>query len=279
MDHDPPRALLNVEPHSARLHQLARQRHRIRILYQLMSLNIYKKQKSAQAFIFQALNLFEDHKDLYFWTLTFYHVHSDWECHKRFSNFLRHLRKVVGRGWGGVRVSELHEEHGVHFHLIVSERLAADLVRRVGRCYGFGRVHVERVFDQRGAIDYLAKYLTKQRDHPKTESGRSCRKWASFGDIRRTRVKDMENAGTYWRFRKARNLPWTSWRQEHLIDRSWIISEDQAELCHNYALQGDNQMQCYLATEKYLAQWTRNRTSLFAAERDPMKNPAYVAPF
>lgn len=209
--------------------------------------------KSQAAFRHQVLNLAEDYDHLYFWTVTFYTLHPDWECFGMFRRFLDHLQKVLPGNWGGVRVAELHKEHGVHFHLVVTERLAADFVRRVGRCHGIGRVHVEVVKDKRGAEDYLAKYLTKQFAAPKTTPTRkvtahvfsfgfahvfsmvaenevrqrNARRWASFGKTkRRTRVKDMENASDYWLYRKTHNLPWLGYAPECYLRRAWVFDVD-----------------------------------------------------
>lgn len=214
--------------------------------------------KTQAAFVFQAQKLFEDHPQLYFWTVTFSTLHADWECAALFRSFLNHLREVMGRtGWGGVRVSELHQEHGVHYHLLVTERLAADLVRRVGRCHGIGWVKVKMVYDIKGAIDYLIKYLHKQKEGPKTqprrkittavwsigfanallivasdyERQRNGRRWASFGDIRRTRVKDVECDSPMWRFRKQHNLPFLTYRAEVILNRAWLMGEASFKSC------------------------------------------------
>lgn len=210
--------------------------------------------KSQAAFRHQALNLAEDYPTLYFWTVTFYTLHADFEAFQLFSRFLNHLQKVVGKGWGGVRVAELHKEHGVHFHLVVTERLAADLVRRVGRCYGIGRVNVKVVHDVPGAIDYLAKYLTKKGEAPKTKTGRTARRWATFGQVkRRTRVKDMENASDYWLYRVSNNLPWISYRAEILLKRAWLIGEQQFKSCW-FCLRRNLWRDAWgLATEKAIA--------------------------
>jgi len=128
--------------------------------------------KTRAAFTLSARLLCEHYPKLYFWTVTFAVLHDDWEASRLFSAFLNNLRQEVGRtGWGGLRVVELHKEHGVHYHLLVTERLAVDLVRRIGRCYGIGRIQVARVWESEytEAINYLAKYLSKQKDSPRTE--------------------------------------------------------------------------------------------------------------
>jgi len=202
--------------------------------------------KTRAAFTLSARQLCEKYPRLYFWTVTFCTLKSDWEASARFSAFLNHLREVVGRtGWGGLRVVELHKEHGVHYHLLVTERLAVDLVRKVGRCHGIGRVQVGRVWEHEyeEAINYLAKYLSKQKEAPRTEGRfeivavkdgpfvewgikivkpRAMRRWAAFGDIPRTKVSDMVNDSPMWVYRRENKLGWlNSFADEHVLNRCW----------------------------------------------------------
>lgn len=187
--------------------------------------------KSCAAFRLTAQGLFEKYPRVYFWTVTFYSLHSDWECSALFGKFLKHLQDVVGRtGWGGVRVVELHVNHGAHYHLLVTERLAVDLVRRVGRCYGIGRIHVEKA--DAGTIDYLGKYLSKGRVGTRTESGRRARKWAAFGDVPRVRVRDLENMSPMWVYRREHKLPFLNIRDEKHLPLAWIISVEQFRACY-----------------------------------------------
>lgn len=181
--------------------------------------------KSKAAFLLTARGLFEKYPKVYFWTVTFYRLHSDWEGSRLFSKFLDHLREVVGRkGWGGVRVVELHKEHGIHYHMLVTERLAVDLVRRVGRCYGIGRIQVDRA--DVDTADYLAKYMSKSGDRARCQSGRRMRKWAAFGDVPRVRVSDLVNDSPMWVYRREHNLPFLGYRQEALLRRIWDYGEE-----------------------------------------------------
>jgi len=162
---------------------------------------------------------------VYLWTVTFSALHSDWECGKLFRAFLNHLREVVGRtGWGGVRVCELHREHGVHYHLLVTERLAVDLVRRVGRCHGIGRIHVVRADE--GSAAYLAKYLSKKGEGPRGQRGGSMRRWAAFGDVESTRCKDVVLESPMWAYRRQRGLRWRGYQQEWILSAAWDRGED-----------------------------------------------------
>ena len=185
--------------------------------------------KSKAAFLLTTDAMFKNHTAVYFWTITFFHLHADWECSRRFSAFIHHLRKVTDGGWGGVRVAELHREHGVHYHMLITQRIPADLVRTVGRCYGIGRVHACRADKSAGA--YLGKYLSKQRSGPKTESGRNARRWAAFGDVERTRVSDLVNDSPMWVHRRANNQPFMGYWQEKILTRCWdhgVVAFDAA---------------------------------------------------
>lgn len=255
--------------------------------------------KSQAAFWHQCQNLFEDNRELYFWTVTFYTLHADWECMELFSNFLNHLKKVMGPGWGGIRVAELHENHGVHFHLIITQRLAADIVRRVGRCHGIGRVHVKRIWDAQGAIDYLSKYLAKQKDAPRTkprrkvhaavisfgfahalaviaeerEKQRSVRKWATFGDVRRSRVKDMINDSPVWQFRREHNLPFLSFIPDEVILRhAWYTASNTHFKSCWFALRQNRVADAILLANEKLRP-AGNGTYSYPAPWDSLKSP------
>lgn len=191
--------------------------------------------KSRIAFRMTAERLVETSERTYFWTATFYSVHADWECLKLWRRFLDHLRKVLGGGWGGVRVAELHKDRGVHFHFLINLRVAIDLVRRVGQCYGIGRIDVRRVrrsgYMKEGSVavnvaKYMAKYLSKQKDVPLTESGRRARRWAAFGEVVATRASDIVNESPMWVYRREKGLPFLGYAEEAVLQRCWLFSED-----------------------------------------------------
>ena len=156
------------------------------------------------------------------WTFTFSTLYADWECSQRFSDFLRSLRQ---RNWcpadvGGVKVAELHKEHGVHFHCLVNRRLPVDYVRKLWRKYGGGRLHV--CVADIGAAKYLSKYLSKAKEKPFTESGGHCRAWASFGEVKKTRVSDLVNESPEWVFRRNEKLPWLGFHLEFHLRECWM---------------------------------------------------------
>jgi hypothetical protein len=122
---------------------------------------------------------------LFFWTFTYRDVHSLKSAMRLWNEFLTTLKRKMG--FRGVRVLELHDKHGVHFHVITNKRYRIRRILALGERYGFGRTHVEWVRDVAGGIAYLCKYLSKSR--PACLKG--VRLWAAFGDIERTRVCDI----------------------------------------------------------------------------------------
>jgi len=90
-------------------------------------------------------------------------------------------------GFRGVRVLELHDEHGAHFHVITNRRYKIKTVLAIGERYGFGRTHVQWVKNVGGGIAYVCKYLSK----PRSPCLKGVRLWAAFGKIERTRVSDI----------------------------------------------------------------------------------------
>jgi hypothetical protein len=122
---------------------------------------------------------------MYFWTFTFRDVHSLTFAMRLWNEFLTILKRKIE--FRGVRVLELHDEHGAHFHVVTDRRYKIRTMLALGDRYGFGRTHVERVTDVAGGIAYLCKYLSKRRP----SCLKSVRLWAAFGNIKRTRVSDI----------------------------------------------------------------------------------------
>lgn len=180
--------------------------------------------KTKAAFLLTCERLFQAAPRVYFWTFTFSTLHSDWDCAKLFRDFLRHLRKHLGGDWGGVRVAELHKEHGVHYHALINRRLAVDEVRYVASFHGIGRIFVCRARKESSA--YLAKYLSKGKEGPLCKSGRRARRWAKFGEIDHVKVSDLENYSPMWVFRRNNHLGFLGYRWEALLSRAWDLGED-----------------------------------------------------
>jgi hypothetical protein len=122
---------------------------------------------------------------LYFWTFTLREVHSLKTATGRWNQFLTLLKRKLG--FRGVRVLELHEEHGCHFHVITNRRFPIRKILELAKRYGFGRIDVRAVTETDHAVRYLCKYLSK----PRVPCLKRARLWSAFGEIERTRVKDV----------------------------------------------------------------------------------------
>ena len=141
--------------------------------------------KSSSAFEFTVRKMLRQNPTLYFWTFTFREVYSLKKAMSLWNQFLTLLKRKLN--FRGVRVLELHDEHGCHFHVITNRRYPIREIQTFKERYGFGRVHVRRVHDASNAIRYLCKYLSKRRPG----CLRGARLWSAFGPIERTRVKDV----------------------------------------------------------------------------------------
>lgn len=131
---------------------------------------------------------------MYFWTFTFKEVMPDWYYSNSFCAFVRGLQHVHGECIQGLKVLELHKEHGIHFHCLLSERVSVHVVRRLAKRYGIGRVHVKRA--DKGSIDYLAKYISKQFKQ-RNELFAKVPRWGTIGPVRKCRVRDVEVTSPY----------------------------------------------------------------------------------
>jgi hypothetical protein len=141
--------------------------------------------KSRTAFEFTVRKMLRQNAKLYFWTFTFREVHSLKKAMQLWNQFLTVLKRQLGVR--GVRVLELHEEHGCHFHVITNRRFPIRKVLLMCERHGFGRIDVRRVTNAAQAISYLCKYLSKRRER----CLKRARLWSAFGKIERTRVRDV----------------------------------------------------------------------------------------
>src|SRR5437762_7997683 len=117
--------------------------------------------KSRSAFEFTVRKMLRQNPKLYFWTFTFREVHSLTEAMGLWNQFLLLLKRKLQ--FRGVRVLELHEKHGCHFHVITNKRYAIRKIQEFKERYGFGRIDVREARDTSTAIRYLCKYLVKPR--------------------------------------------------------------------------------------------------------------------
>src|SRR5437762_8886353 len=117
--------------------------------------------KSSCAFEFTVRKMLRQNPKLYFWTFTFQEVHSLKKAMGLWNQFLTLLKRKLG--FRGVRVLELHDEHGCHFHVITNRRYPIRKILELAKRYGFGRIDVRPIRQTDQAVRYLCKYLSKQR--------------------------------------------------------------------------------------------------------------------
>lgn len=144
--------------------------------------------KSRAAFLMSAEKLFNEHKQIYFWTFTFKSVCYDSQAMFLWSNFRKQLWNFYGQSFMGLRVVEVHPgrmSHGLHFHALISKRLNIHIVRKIGKRWGFGRMSVEKA-DEDSAL-YLAKYISKEN-----ELAPGIRRWAAIGGFKQVKVSKIE---------------------------------------------------------------------------------------
>ena len=87
--------------------------------------------KSRSAFEFTVRKMLRQNPKLYFWTFTFREVHSQKDAMDVWNQFLTLLKRKLG--FRGVRVLELHEDHGCHFHVITNQRFQIEEILALGR--------------------------------------------------------------------------------------------------------------------------------------------------
>src|SRR5215471_15415922 len=139
--------------------------------------------KSKAAFLFASQTLGKQR--LYLWTFTFKELLAVKETRKRWN----HLLTLLLRQWPnlqGLRVFELHQEHGLHVHLVTNQFIDVNRARELAAQAGWGRIHVTPMPTEHSG--YLAKYLSKERP----ECLFRWRLWAGFGKgWKSTKVKDL----------------------------------------------------------------------------------------
>jgi hypothetical protein len=181
--------------------------------------------KSKAAFLFSAQTLGK--QQLYLWTFTFKEVLAVKETRKRWN----HLLTLLLRKWEGLqglRVFELHIEHGLHVHLITNRFIDVYVARELAERAGWGRIHVTRMPSEHSG--YLAKYLSKERP----ECLKRWRLWAGFGKSWEwTRVKDVTPETLFSRVYRACK-EWKRWRgRDDFFGRMRIVRQMLIETIEN----------------------------------------------
>lgn len=129
--------------------------------------------RSQAAFLFACALLGKE--KLYMWTFTFAELLAVKETRKKWN----HLRTLLLQTWPelrGLRVFELHKEHGLHVHLVTNQFIDVNQARILAEQAGWGRIHVTPMPAEH--VGYLAKYLSKKRP----ECLKRWRLWDSFGE-------------------------------------------------------------------------------------------------
>ncbi len=150
--------------------------------------------KSKAAYLFATQTLGKE--NLYMWTFTFAAVLDVKATRKKWN----HLLTLLKRRWpklAGLRVFELHKNHGLHVHLVTNRWIDVNVARELAFLAGWGRIHVMRIPPERAS--YLAKYLSKERP----ECLKGWRLWAGFGDWDWTKVKDVVFDSLFCRIYRA----------------------------------------------------------------------------
>ena len=88
-------------------------------LFHLRTIQTLQRMKSRAAFEFTVRKMLRQNPKLYFWTFTLREVHSLKAAMQLWNQFLTLLKRNLR--FRGVRVLELHEEHGCHFHVITNQ--------------------------------------------------------------------------------------------------------------------------------------------------------------
>lgn len=128
---------------------------------------------------------------VHMWTLTFKTFKTDEQAMYCWNQLAAHLHKKMPL-LRGLRVVEVHPgsvwrpSHGLHFHLLLNQRISKHWLDRLASRWGFGFTWVKRVPKEQAM--YLGKYLTKAQP----ELAKGCRKWGGFGGWNYTKVKDVE---------------------------------------------------------------------------------------
>ena len=140
--------------------------------------------RSAAALRFTIDRMAEGGRILRMWTFTLPVLLDVPVACRSWSALLKRLRSELG--FLGVRVFELHEEHGLHVHCVTNEYYRVNDVRAICSAMGWGRVHVCRVTK---APYYVAKYVSKAARLGAFEGRRL---WASFGKLDGCKVRDVQ---------------------------------------------------------------------------------------
>lgn len=159
---------------------------------------------SEYAFLESGRKLLTQESPIYFWTFTMREVYPDWYYGNIWMRFVHDLCDLYGGTLKGLKVVELHKDHGIHWHALLNKRVWIGEVRRIGKRYGIGHCWVEKRICDFGAVEYLSKYMSKDFKNRNIMYSR-CPRWGTIGGFKAVRVKDVEvESGFHRRMEVAR---------------------------------------------------------------------------
>lgn len=159
--------------------------------------------KSKAAFLFACSRLGQE--KLYLWTFTFADVLAVKDTRKKWNHLLT-LLLLTWPDLCGIRVFELHKEHGLHVHLVTNQFIDVNKARELAQQAGWGRIHVTPM--PAAHVGYLAKYLSKERP----ACLKHWRLWAAFGEgWEPAQCKDIEKQSLFSKiYRSCKE--WKGWK-------------------------------------------------------------------
>jgi len=123
--------------------------------------------KSRAALFHSCLKLVSGAEFVAFWTFTYPDVIAVEEATARWQAFTRALSRRFKRKGGlkALRVYEMHPGgHGLHVHVLTTNYLRVQELRKLWTQFGGGRIHVEPCYDlscPEKLAGYMSKYLSK----------------------------------------------------------------------------------------------------------------------
>ena len=181
--------------------------------------------KSKAAFLFASQTLGKQR--LYLWTFTFRELLAVKETRKRWNHLLTLLLRQCPN-LQGLRVFELHREHGLHVHLVTNQFIDVNRARELAIKAGWGRIHVTPMPSEH--CGYLAKYLSKERP----DCLYHWRLWAGFGKRWEwTKVKDLIRETLFSRIYRACK-EWKNWQgREGFFERMDLVRRNMVLTIEN----------------------------------------------
>lgn len=167
----------------------------------------YPQTKSKMAFHFSVEKMFREGK-VFMWTLTFTKAKQDDQALYCWNHLSKALQKhfplarglrVTERHPGEIFFGDIELSHGLHFHLLLNQRVPKSWLEKVGRKWGFGWTWVKKC--KLSDALYCGKYLSKEGELKK-----GYRRWGTIGGFNQIKKSDIEIDSTFHRnFRRIQN--------------------------------------------------------------------------